>query len=47
MKIYVNKIGNSITFKIKTGYHLQLLAPETIKLLESTKSNITKNIFLI
>ena len=43
MKIYVNKIENSITFEIKTGYYLQLLTPETMKLLGSTKINITKD----
>ena len=31
--IYVNKIENKITFKIKTGYYLELLKPETMKLL--------------
>ena len=41
--IYVNKIENRITFKIKTGYYLELLTPETMKLLESTKSETTKN----
>ena len=30
---YVNKIENRITFKIKTGYYLELLMPETMKLL--------------
>ena len=30
------------TFKIKTGYYLELLTPETIKLLGNIKSNITK-----
>ena len=30
-------------FKIKAGYYLELLTPETIKLLGSTKSKITKN----
>ena len=34
--LYVNKIENRITFKIKTGYYLELLMPETIKLLGST-----------
>ena len=38
----VNKIENRITFKIKTGYHLELLTPETVKLLGSTKSKIMK-----
>ena len=41
--IYVNKIENRITFKIKTGYYLQLLMPKTMKLLRSTKSKITKD----
>ena len=39
----INKIENRITFKIKTGYYLKLLAPETMKLLKSTKSKITKD----
>ena len=34
--IYVNKIENRITFKIKTGYYLELLTPKTMKLLGST-----------
>ena len=42
-RIYVNKIENRITFKIKTGCYLELLTPETMKLLRSTKSKITKN----
>ena len=29
-------------FKIKTGYHLEILTPEIMKLLGSTKSKITK-----
>ena len=41
--IYVNKIENRITIKIKTGYYLELLTPETMKLLGSTKSKITKH----
>ena len=41
--IYVNKIENRITFKIKTGYYLELLLSETMKLLGSTKSNINKD----
>ena len=40
--IYKNNIENRITFKIKTGYYLQLWTPETKKLLGSTKSKITK-----
>ena len=37
VQIYVNKIENRITFKIKNGYNLELLTPETIKLLGSTE----------
>ena len=37
-RIYVNKIENRITFKIKTGYYLELLTLETMELLGSTKS---------
>ena len=43
VQIYVNKIKNRITFKIKDGYSLQLLTPETMKLLGSTKNKITKD----
>ena len=43
IRIYINKIEIRIMFKIKTGYYLELLAPETIKLLESTKSKTAKN----
>ena len=31
--IYVNRIENRITFKIKGGYSLELLTPKTMKLL--------------
>ena len=40
---YVNKTESRITFKIKTGYYLKLLIPETMQLLGSTKSKITKD----
>ena len=43
IRIYINKIENRITFKIKTGWYLKLLTPETMKLLGSTKSKITKD----
>ena len=43
IRIYLNKIENRITFKIKTGYYLELLTPETKKLLESTDNKITKD----
>ena len=41
--MYINKIESTITFKIMTGYHLELLTPETMKLLGSTKSEINKD----
>ena len=37
VQIYLNKIKNRIVFKIKTGYKLELLTPETMKLLRNTK----------
>ena len=43
IKIYKNKIENRVTFKIKRGYYLDLLTPETMKLLGSTGSKITKD----
>ena len=43
MRIYVNEIENRITFRIKAGYYLELLTPETMKLSGSTKSEITKD----
>ena len=43
IRICVNKIENRITFKIKNGYYLELLTPETMKLLGSTNSKITKD----
>ena len=43
VQIYVNKIENRITFKIKDGYSLELLTPETMKLLGSTENKITKD----
>ena len=41
IRIYLNKIENRITFRIKTG-HLQFLTPKTANLLGNTKSKITK-----
>ena len=42
IQIYPNKIKNRIVFKIKTGYKLELLSPETMKLLGSTKKDVDK-----
>ena len=38
IKIYVIKIENRITFKIKTWYYSELLTPETMKLVGITNS---------
>ena len=43
IRIYVNKIENRITLKIKNGYYLEFLTPETMKLLGRTESKITKD----
>ena len=43
VQIYVNKIENRITFKIKKGYALEILTSKTMKLLGSTESKITKD----
>ena len=41
IEIFVGKNEKRITFKIKNGYYFELLTPETMKLLGSTKSKIT------
>ena len=43
IRMYINRIENRITFKIKNVYYLELLTSETMKLLGSTESKITKN----
>ena len=40
IRIYVNKIENRITFKIKSGYYLEL---EIMKLLGNAENKITRN----
>ena len=40
IQIYPNKIKNRIVFKIKTGYKLELLAPETMRLFGSKKEDV-------
>ena len=37
VQIYVNKIENGVTFKIKNGYSLELITSETMQLLGSTE----------
>ena len=41
IEIFVSKNENRITCKIKNGFYLELLTPETMKLLGSTESKIT------
>ena len=43
VQIYPNKIKNRIVFKIKTGYKLELLSSETMKLLGSTKKDVDQD----
>ena len=40
IQTYPNKIKNRIVFKIKTGHKLELLTPEIMKLLGSTKKDV-------
>ena len=40
IRIYVNKMENRITFEMKSEYYLELVSPETMKLLESNKNRI-------
>ena len=40
IKMYVNRIENRITFRIKTGYYLEILTLETMKLLGSTRNKV-------
>ena len=44
IQIYINKIANRITFKIKDRYSLELLPKETMKLLGSTKDKNGENV---
>ena len=39
VQIYPNKIKNRIVFKIKAGYKLELLTPETMRLLGSPEKS--------
>ena len=43
VQIDVNKTENRVTFKIKDGYSIELLTPETMRLFGSTKNKITKD----
>ena len=37
------KIENRVTFKTKNGYYLELVTPETMRLIASTESKISKD----
>ena len=43
IQIYPNKIENRVIFKVKTGFKLELLSPETMKLLRTTKKDVDKD----
>ena len=43
IRIYANKTENITTFKIKNGYYLEVLTPETMNLLGRIESKITKD----
>ena len=43
VKIYINRVENRITFKIRNGCSLELLTKETMKLLGSTEIKIIKD----
>ena len=43
IRIYVNKIEYRITFKVKNGYYLEFLTPETMKLLGSTECKVSRD----
>ena len=43
VQVYPNKIKKGIVFKIKTGYKLELLTPETMRFLRCTKKGFDKD----
>ena len=43
VRVYPNKIKNRIVFKIKTGYKLELLSSEMMKLLGSRKKDVDQD----
>ena len=43
VQIFQNNIRNRIVFKLKTGYKLEFLSPETMKLLGSTKQDVDQD----
>ena len=47
VQTYVDKIKNRIVFKIKTGYKLELLSSETMKILGSKNKDVDKDGVLV
>ena len=45
--IYLNKIENRITFKLKTEYYLEDLMPETMTLFGSTNKHLKERLLKI
>ena len=43
IRISVNKIGNRVISIIKSGYYLELLTTETMKLLRRTENKVIKD----
>ena len=43
IQIYPSKIKSRIVFKVKTGYKLEILCPEAMKLLGSTRKDVGKD----
>ena len=43
IQTYINKIKNLVVFNIKTGYKLELLSKETMKLLGSTIKDVDQD----
>ena len=43
IQIYANKIKNRVVFKIKSASKLELLTPQKMKLLGSTKKDVDKD----
>ena len=43
VQIYINQTKNRIAFKINTGYKLELLSTDIMKLLEITKKDVEQN----
>ena len=43
IRIYMNKMENRITFRIKKGYYHEFLTPEAMKLLRNPNRQRTKD----